>query len=42
MKVIMLETIKGKEFSFIRGQKYKALDGDGLGVKELAGKILVK
>lgn len=42
MKAIMLETIKCEEFSFIKGQKYKALDGDGLGVEELAGKILVK
>ena len=42
MKVIMLETIKGEEFSFLKGQKYKALDGDELGVEELAGKILVK
>ncbi len=42
MKVVMLETVKGKEFSFIKGQKYKALDGDWLGVEELAGKVLVK
>lgn len=42
MKVIMLETIKGNKFSFVKGQKYKALDGDVLMVEELAGKILVK
>lgn len=42
MKVIMLETIKGEEFSFLKGQEYKALDGDELGVEELTGKILVK
>lgn len=42
MKVIMLETITGKQFSFIRGEKYKALDGDETGVKELCEKILVR
>ncbi len=42
MKVIMLKTIKGKEFSFMKGEKYKALDGDGMGAEDLAGKILVK
>lgn len=42
MKVIMLETIKSKEFSFIKGEKYKALDGNALEVEELVGKILVK
>lgn len=41
MKVIMLKTIKGKEFSFIKGEKYKALDGDEI-AGELVGKILVK
>lgn len=42
MKVIMLETIEGKEFSFAKGEKYKALDGDGTGAEELNRKILVK
>lgn len=42
MKVIMLETIKGKQFSFAKGKRYKALDGDETGEKELCGKILVR
>ena len=42
MKVIMLKTIKGKKFSFVKGEKYKALDGDETGAEELSGKILVK
>ncbi len=42
MKIIMLENIEGKQFSFIKGKKYKALDGNETGVKELCGKILVK
>lgn len=42
MKVIMQKSIEGEGFSFIKGQKYKALDGDGLGAEELRGKILVK
>lgn len=32
MKVIMLETIEGEEFSFIQGEKYKTLDGDETGI----------
>ena len=36
MKVIMLETIEGKQFSFVKGQVYNA------GAKELRGKILVR
>lgn len=42
MKVIMLKTIKSKDFSFIEGEKYKALDGDETDVEELKGKILVR
>lgn len=42
MKVIMLKTIEGEEFSFTKGETYKALDGDGTGAEELSGKILVK
>lgn len=42
MKVIMLETIEGKQFSFVKGQVYNALDGDETGAKELRGKILVR
>lgn len=42
MKVIMLETIKGEQFSFKKGKKYKALNGDKIGIKELCGKILVR
>jgi len=42
MRVIMPETITGKGFSFEKGCKYKALDGDETGVKELYGKILVR
>lgn len=42
MKIIMLENIEEKQFSFIKGKKYKALDGNETGVKELCGKILVK
>ncbi len=42
MQVMMLETIEGKKFSFVKGRKYKALDGDETGVKELCGKILVR
>lgn len=42
MEVIMLETVEGKQFSFVKGKKYKALDGDETGAKELCGKILVR
>ena len=42
MKVIMLKTIKGKKFSFVKGKKYKALDGDETGAERLSGKILVR
>lgn len=42
MKVIMLDTISTKEFSFIKGEKYKALDGDEVGIKELRNKILIR
>lgn len=42
MKVIMLKTIKGKRFSFVKGKTYKALDGDEIRSDELMGKILVK
>lgn len=38
----MLEDIDGKEFWFRKGEKYKALDGDEIDAKELAGKILVR
>lgn len=42
MYVIMLDTIKGEDFSFTNGEKYKALDGDEIGIKELEGKILIR
>ena len=42
MQVIMLKTIRGKRFSFAKGKKYKSLDGDETGIKELCGKILVR
>lgn len=42
MKVIMLEELRGKDFWFIKGEKYKALDGDELTSDELRGKILVR
>ncbi len=32
MKVIILKTIEGKEFSFVKGKEYKALDGDETGI----------
>lgn len=42
MKVIMLKTINGNRFSFAEGEKYKALDGDEVGLSELTGKLLVR
>lgn len=42
MKVIMLKTIKGQGFSFAKGERYKALDGDEFGRTELTGKLLVR
>ncbi len=42
MKVTMLKTIKGPEFSLAKGEKYKALDGDEFGHAELTGKLLVR
>lgn len=42
MKVIMLKTIKGPEFSFVKGEKYRALDGDEISSDKLSGKILVR
>lgn len=42
MKVIMLMTIKGPGFSFVKGEKYKAMDGDEINHEKLSGKILVK
>ena len=42
MKIIMLEEIKGECFSFKKGEKYKAIDGDELASEELKGKILVR
>jgi len=42
MKAVMLETITGNQFSFIKGEKYKALDGDETTARELRGKILVR
>lgn len=38
----MLEELKGENFCFIKGQKYKALDGDRFTSDKLSGKILVR
>lgn len=38
----MLENIVGEDFSFIKGERYKALDGDKTDVEELKEKILVR
>lgn len=38
----MLKTIKGNNFSFLKGEKYQALDGDEIGTEDLVGKILVR
>lgn len=42
IKVIMLEEIKGKDFSFTKGETYKAIDGNKLASEELNEKILVR
>lgn len=42
IKVIILEELKSEDFCFIKGEKYKALDGDELVSDELSGKILVR
>lgn len=42
MKVVMLESISGKDFSFKKGEVYKALDGDKTDVESLKDKILVR
>lgn len=42
IKVIMLEKLQCKDFYFVKGEKYKAIDGDELASDELRGKILVR
>lgn len=42
IKIIMLEELQGEDFSFVKGEKYKAIDGDEFASDELKGKILVR
>ena len=44
MKVVMLDDVNGVgvDFSFKKGEIYKALDGDETGVDALSGTILVR